>query len=181
MATKQVQIDPAHSDITFTVRHMVIARVHGRFTRWQGTLWLDEEDLTQSRVEIAIEAASIDTNEPKRDAHLRSVDFLDGQTYPKITFKSTGVEVKGKALKIAGDFTLRGVTRPITVTAELLGHAKDPWGNEKVAFTGHTTIEREAYGAKWNQALEAGGWLVGKEVQVDFELQAIAATAVNAA
>jgi polyisoprenoid-binding protein YceI len=181
MAAQKWQIDRSHSDIAFTVRHMMIAKVHGRFLRWQGELWLDEKDLSQSRVSIEIEAASIDTAEAKRDAHLRSADFLDAEKYPKVTFKSTFIEPKGSKLRVTGDFTLRGVTKQITFDAELLGHAKDPWGNEKIAFTGQASIEREDYGAKWNQALEAGGMLVGKQVAVDLELQAIAPADAKAA
>jgi len=175
MAAQTWQIDKAHSDIHFTVRHMVITKVRGRFLKWDGTLTLDEQDLSKSRVEVAIDAASISTNDEKRDAHLRSADFLDAEKFPQLTFKSTKVEVgKGDKLFVTGNLTIRDVTKAVTIEVEKLGKAKDPWGNNKIAFNGKVTIEREEYGAKWNQALEAGGWLVGKQVEVDLEIQAVA-------
>jgi polyisoprenoid-binding protein YceI len=175
MAAQTWQIDKAHSDITFTVRHMIITKVRGRFLKWDGTLTLDEEDWSKSRIDVAIDAASISTNDEKRDAHLRSADFLDAEKFPKLTFKSTKVEAgKGDKLFVTGNLTIRDVTKAVTLEVEKLGKAKDPWGNNKVAFNGQVTIEREEFGAKWNQALETGGWLVGKQVEVDLELQAIA-------
>jgi polyisoprenoid-binding protein YceI len=178
MEAQTWQIDRAHSDIHFTVRHMVITKVRGRFLKWDGTLTLDEQDLSKSRVEVAIDAASITTNDEKRDAHLRSADFLDAEKFPKLTFKSTKVEpAKGDKLFVTGNLTIRDVTKAVTLEVEKLGKAKDPWGNNKVAFNGKVTIAREEFGAKWNQALEAGGWLVGKQVEVDLELQAVAPAA----
>lgn len=177
MAAQTWQIDRAHSDIHFTVRHMIITRVRGRFLKWDGTLTLDEQDWSKSRIDIAIEAASISTNDEKRDAHLRSADFLDAEKFPQLTFKSTKVEPgKGDALFVTGNLTIRDVTRAVTLEVEKLGKAKDPWGNNKVAFNGKVSIEREEFGAKWNQALETGGWLVGKQVEVDLELQATASS-----
>jgi polyisoprenoid-binding protein YceI len=178
MAAQTWQIDRAHSDIFFTVRHMVITKVRGRFAKWEGTLSLDEQDLPKSRVDITIDAASIDTNEEKRDAHLRSADFLDADKYPKLTFKSTKVEpASGDKLRVTGDLTIRDVTKPVTIEVEKLGKLKDPWGNNKIAFNGRLSIQRDEFGAKWNQALEAGGFLVGKQVDIDLELQAIAPAA----
>jgi polyisoprenoid-binding protein YceI len=174
MAAQTWTIDKAHSDIFFTVRHMVITKVRGRFLKWDGTLALDEQDWSKSRVEVAIEAASISTNDEKRDGHLRSADFLDAEKFPKLTFKSTKVEGSGDKLKVTGDLTIRDVTKSVTLDVEVLGKAKDPWGNNKIAFNGKVAIQREDYGAKWNQALEAGGVLVGKQVDIDLELQAIA-------
>jgi polyisoprenoid-binding protein YceI len=182
MAAQLLTIDLAHSDIHFTVRHMVITKVRGRFARWDGKLWLDEQDLTKSRVEISIEAASIDTNEQKRDAHLRSADFLDAEKFPRLTFKSTRVEkmADGK-LNMFGNLTIRDVTKPVSIEVENLGKARDPWGNQKIALRGTVAIQREDFGAKWNQALEAGGFLVGKQVDVEIELQAIDQVASAAA
>ena len=175
MATKAWQIDRAHSDIFFTVRHMVISKVRGRFQKWDGTLLFDPETPTASQVDITIDAASIDTNEPKRDAHLRSADFLNAEKHPYLTFKSTRVEPKGKdKYLLHGNLTIRDITRPVAVEVEHLGRAKDPWGQEKVLFSGKVSIEREPFGATWNQALEAGGVLVGKNVDIDIEIQAIA-------
>jgi len=176
MAAQTWQIDKAHSDIFFTVRHMVITKVRGRFLKWEGTLVLDEQDLSKSRVEVSIDAASISTSDEKRDGHLRSADFLDAEKFPKLTFKSTKVEkVSGDRLKVTGDLTIRDVTKSVTLDVEQLGKAKDPWGNNKIAFNGKVAIQREEFGAKWNQALEAGGVLVGKQVDIDLELQASAA------
>ncbi len=175
MAAQTWTIDKAHSDIFFTVRHMVITKVRGRFTKWDGTLVLDEQDWTKSRVEVVIEAASISTSDEKRDGHLRSADFLDAEKFPKLTFKSTKVEkASGDKLKVTGDLTIRDVTKSVTLDVEVMGKAKDPWGNNKIAFNGKVAIQREEFGAKWNQALETGGLLVGKEVDIDLELQAVA-------
>jgi polyisoprenoid-binding protein YceI len=175
MAAQTWQIDKAHSDIFFTVRHMVITKVRGRFLKWEGTLVLDEQDWSKSRVEVSIDAASINTSDEKRDGHLKSADFLDAEKFPKLTFKSTKVEkASGDKLKVTGDLTIRDVTKSVTLDVELLGKAKDPWGNNKIAFNGKVAIQREEFGAKWNQALETGGLLVGKEVDIDLELQAIA-------
>ena len=175
MAAQTWQIDKAHSDIFFTVRHMVITKVRGRFLKWEGTLALDEQDWTKSHVEVSIDAASISTNDEERDGYLRSADFLDAGKFPKLTFKSTKVEkVSGNKLKVAGDLTIRDVTRSVTLDVAMLGKAKDPWGNNKIAFNGKVAIQREEFGAKWNQALEAGGVLVSKQVDIDLELQATA-------
>ena len=175
MAAQTWTIDKAHSDIFFTVRHMVITKVRGRFTKWDGTLTLDEQDWSKSHVEVSIDAASINTNDEKRDGHLKSADFLDAEKFPKLTFKSTKVEkASGDRLKVTGDLTIRDVTKSVTLDVEVLGKAKDPWGNNKIAFNGKVTILREEFGAKWNQALETGGVLVGKQVEIDLELQAVA-------
>lgn len=175
MAAQTWQIDKAHSDILFTVRHMVITKVRGRFLRWDGTVTLDEQDWSKSHIEVSIDAASISTNDEKRDGHLKSADFLDAQRFPKLTFKSTKVVPAGSdKLNVTGDLTIRDVTKPVTIAVEHLGKAKDPWGNTKLAFNGKVVIQREEFGAKWNQALETGGFLVGKEVEIDLELQAVA-------
>lgn len=177
MAAQTWTIDKAHSDIFFTVRHMVITKVRGRFTKWDGTLILDEQDWSKSHVEVSIDAASINTSDEKRDGHLKSADFLDAEKFPKLTFKSTKVEkAGGDKLKVIGDLTIRDVTKSVTLDVEVLGKAKDPWGNNKIAFNGKVTIQREEFGAKWNQALETGGVLVGKQVEIDLELQAVAPT-----
>lgn len=177
MAPQTWNIDRSHSDIFFTVRHMVISKVRGRFQKWDGTLIYDEANPTSSKIDITIDAASIDTNEPKRDAHLRSADFLNAEKHPQLTFKSTRVEAKGgDKFLVHGDLTIRDVTKPVVLDVERLGKAKDPWGNVKVLFSGKVTIQREDFGATWNQALEAGGVLVGKNVDIDIELQAVAPT-----
>jgi polyisoprenoid-binding protein YceI len=127
---------------------------------------------------VSIDAASINTNDEKRDGHLKSADFLDAEKFPKLTFKSSKVEkASGDKLKVTGDLTIRDVTKSVTLDVEVLGKAKDPWGNNKIAFNGKVAIQREEFGAKWNQALETGGVLVGKQVEIDLELQAIAPAA----
>lgn len=176
MSAQNWKIDTAHSDISFTVRHLVITKVRGRFTKWEGTLAVDEADLSKSHVEVSIDAASIHTNEEKRDGHLRSADFLDTEKFPKLTFKSTKVEAAaGDKLKVTGDLTIRDVTKSVVLDVEKLGKAKDPWGGTRLAFNGHVVIQREDFGAKYNQVLETGGVLVGKDVDIDLELQATAA------
>ncbi len=172
MALRQWQIDRARSEIAFSVRHMVIAKVRGRFTRWQGSLWLDEQDLPRSRVEVAIEVASIDTADAQRDEYLRTAELLDVARYPTMKFQSRRVEASGKRLRVTGDLTLRGVTRSIVLDAVFRGRVGGEGGDQAVAFTGKATVDREAYGAGWSQALETGGLLVGKQVEVDLTLGA---------
>jgi len=170
----QWKIDTSHSSAGFSVRHMLITKVHGRFARWGGTLSFDEKDLARSRVAIEIDAASIDTNEEKRDAHLRSADFFDAENHPKISFTSKRIEKAVNGYRVTGDLTIRGTTREVVADVELEGQGKDPWGNQRIAFAGKTQINRTDFGLKWNQALEAGGVLVGEKVDIVVEVQAIA-------
>ena len=167
-------IDIAHSSVGFSVRHLVISRVHGRFDRWAGSLTLDEAHAERSQIEAHIETASIDTHEPKRDEHLRSPEFLDTAKHPEITFRSATVEKTGTdRYRMVGDLTIVGVTRPVALEVEALGHVKDPWGAERVGFTARATIDRRDFGLNWNQALEAGGVLVGEKVEVSIEVEAV--------
>jgi polyisoprenoid-binding protein YceI len=166
------EVDNSHSHITFTVRHMVFAKVRGAFKSWSAKLDL-ADDLAKSSVKVEIDAASIDTNEEKRDGHLRSADFFDAEKFPKLTFQSKSVEKKGDKLALLGDLTIRGVTHPVTLEIEETGRGKDPWGQQRVAFSGHTKIKRGDFGLKWNQALEAGGVLVGEDVQIDVDVEAV--------
>jgi polyisoprenoid-binding protein YceI len=178
MALQKWNIDTSHSGVHFTVRHMVIAKVHGRFTRWSGSIELDEGNLGGSRVAIEIDVASIDTSEEKRDGHLKSADFFESDKYPKITFQSTRVEPKGDSeLRISGDLTVHGVTKPVTFVAEKLGTAKDPWGGERMGFSATLSVDRKDFGLKWNQSLEAGGLLVGDRVDINLEVEAVKAAA----
>jgi polyisoprenoid-binding protein YceI len=171
-------IDNAHSDVSFSVRHMMFAKVRGHFTKWSANLAFDPAKPAGSSVEVSIDAASIDTREPQRDGHLRSADFLDAENFPKITFKSRKVETAGTGhYKVIGDLAIRGVTREVLLDVEEGGRGKDPWGNERVAFLAKTTINRADFGLKWNQALEAGGVLVGEKVEVEIDVQAVAAKA----
>jgi polyisoprenoid-binding protein YceI len=176
----KMTIDTAHSGIHFAVRHMMFAKVRGAFTKWQGTLVYDPEDPAAGKVDVRIDAASIDTKEPKRDAHLRSPDFLSAERFPEIHFVSGRVDKHGDHYRVEGGLTLRGVTRPVTLEAEYLGTGKDPWGNERVAFEAKTRINRKDFGLTWNQALETGGILVGDEVEISLEIQAMKAQALAA-
>jgi polyisoprenoid-binding protein YceI len=169
MAPKSWQIDRARSDIAFTVRHMVISKVRGRFRSWDGTLLFDEGDPASAQVAIRIDAASIDTGDAARDAYLRSADFLNAEKHPHLAFKSTRVTPRGQnRYVLQGDLTIRDVTRPIAIDVEQRG---------QMLFSGKVSIERSDFGATWNQALEAGGWLVGKNVDIDIKFQAIAPAA----
>ncbi len=182
MATTTWNIDTTHSGIHFSVRHMVIAKVRGSFQKFSGTVSLDEQDLTASSVSVNIDTASINTGVDQRDAHLRSADFFEVEKFPAITFQSTKVEKgPGSGLRVTGKLTLRDVTREVVLDAEQLGIGKDPWGNVKAAFEAKTSIDRRDFGLKWNQALEAGGVLVGEKIEITLEVQAVKAQAQQAA
>lgn len=169
------QIDPAHSEIGFEVKHMMFATVRGRFRGVEGTVVLGERaNVARSRVTATIETASIDTGHPQRDEHLRSSDFFDVERYPTLTFESRSVQrADDGELILTGDLTMRGVTRSVTLKGSQSGQGVDPWGNERVGFTATTTIDRRDFGLTWNQALEAGGILVGNEVRITLEIQAV--------
>ena len=167
-------IDVNHSSLGFSVRHLVISKVHGRFDRWSGSLTLDEAHPERSQVEARIEAGSIDTHEPTRDAHLRSPDFFDTAKHPDITFRSIRVErTDSDHYQLVGDLTLAGVTRSVTLVVEALGRVKDPWGAERIGFSARTAIDRRGFGLVWNQALEAGGVVVGETVEIGIEIEAV--------
>jgi polyisoprenoid-binding protein YceI len=166
-------IDKTHSDATFSVRHL-LSKVRGRFSDFEGTIAFDEQHPEQSSVEISIHAASIDTSVADRDAHLRSADFFDVERFSTLTFRSGAIAATGKdEFRVAGDLTIHGVTRPVSLAVEYLGKARDPWGNERIAFEAQTTINRKDYGLNWNAALETGGVLVGDEVTITLSLQAV--------
>ncbi len=182
METNNWKIDATHSQVGFSVRHMVIAKVRGRFTKWNGTLVLNEADLTKSEVRVEIDAASIDTDVADRDNHLRSADFFDVERFPKLTFESSRIEAAGKdSFRVYGDLTIHGVTKEVVLDAEYGGRGKDPWGNERVAFTATTGIDRKDFGLAWNQALETGGLLVGERVTIELEVQAVSQANTKAA
>ena len=174
------QVDNTHSSVGFTVRHMVVSKVHGRFAKWTATLAYDEDAPATSTVEVSIDTASIDTGAGDRDAHLKSPDFFDVAKFPALTFKSTGVEVKGGNLKVTGDLTLHGVTKSVVLNVEHASLGKDPWGNSRAGFSATTSINRKEFGLAWNQALEAGGLLVSEKVEIGLELQAIKPAAKTA-
>jgi polyisoprenoid-binding protein YceI len=171
----QYIVDNAHSDIGFSVRHMVFAKVRGHFTKWTAQLGFDADEPTKSSVEVSIDAASIDTREAQRDAHLKGADFLDVEKYPAIVFKSRRVETTSpKHYKVTGDLTIHGTTRETTVDVEELGRGKDPWGNDKILFGGKGAVNRVDFGLKWNQALEAGGVLIGEKVEFEIDVEVMA-------
>jgi len=167
-------LDPAHTRIGFVARHAMVTKVRGSFDEFAGTAVLDGANPANSRVEVTIEAASIDTRNAQRDEHLRGNDFLAMQEYPKITFVSTGVRQAGETtFEVTGDLTIKGVTKAITIPFEFEGAATDPFGNQRVGFEGAVTINRKDYGVSWNAALEGGGVLVSDKVTLEFEISAI--------
>ena len=167
-------LDPAHTRIGFVARHAMVTKVRGSFDEFAGTAVLDGANPANSRVEVTIEAASIDTRNAQRDEHLRSNDFLAMQEYPKITFASTGVRQAGEnTFEVTGDLTIKGVTNEITIPFEFEGAATDPFGNQRVGFEGSVTINRRDYGVTWNAALEGGGVLVSDKVTLEFEISAV--------
>jgi polyisoprenoid-binding protein YceI len=167
-------LDPAHTRIGFVARHAMVTKVRGSFNEFAGTAELDGANPENSRVQLTIEAASIDTRNAQRDEHLRSNDFLAMQEYPKITFASTGVRQAGETtFEVTGDLTIKGVTHEITIPFEFEGSAKDPFGNQRVGFEGSVTINRKDYGITWNAALEGGGVLVSDKVTLEFEISAV--------
>ena len=170
-------IDPVHTTAEFKVRHMMITNVKGHFTGVTGVLTLNEQDITKSHVEASIDAASINTREADRDTHLKSTDFLDVEKFPKLTFTSTRVARKGKGeLQVEGDLTIHGVTRKVEFAVEgPTPPGKDPWGNTRIGWTATTKINRKDFGLTWNTALETGGILVGDEVTITFDVEAIKA------
>jgi len=167
-------IDPAHSRIGFVARHAMVTKVRGAFNQFEGSGYFDPEQPANSRAELTIKAASIDTRNADRDAHLRSNDFFDMDTYSEITFTSTAAEeVDPGQYRVSGDLTIKGVTRPVSIDFEYTGTAVDPYGNTRIGFEGKTTVNRKDWGVNWNAALEAGGVLVSENVTLEFDVSAI--------
>jgi polyisoprenoid-binding protein YceI len=167
-------IDTSHSQVQFTVRHMMISKVRGRFESFTGTVNFDEANPAASSVEVQIDASSINTNDEKRDSHLTSADFLDAANFPQITFVSKRVEVIDDSHgRIIGDLTIRGVTKEVVLETEYSGQAKSPWGTTSAGFSAETKINRKDWGLNWNVALETGGVLVGEEVLIQIEVEIV--------
>lgn len=166
------QIDPAHSTVHFSVRHLMITTVHGRFHDIEGTLRYDADDLAHASVSVRIPAARIDTGVADRDQHLRSADFLETDRFPVIAFESTRVEGAGRQFALTGDLTIHGVTRAVTLQVALEGRGDLPGGGARIGFSATTRLDRREFGLTWNQALEAGGILVGHEISVQLDVQA---------
>jgi polyisoprenoid-binding protein YceI len=166
-------IDQTHSRIGFVARHAMVTKVRGTFNEFEGSAYIDAENPSASTTRLTIAAASIDTANADRDAHLRSNDFFDMETHPQISFVSTDVEAAAEGYRITGDLTIKGVTKPVTVDFEYTGTAVDPYGNTRVGFEGTTTVNRKDWGVSWNAALETGGVLVGEKIVLEFDVSAI--------
>jgi polyisoprenoid-binding protein YceI len=178
MALEKWNIDVVHSTLGFTVRHLVVSKVHGFFTKWSGSLAFDEQNPSTAHAEAKIDVTSIDTREPQRDAHLKSGDFFDVEKHTHITFKSTGVQPGGSKdrFKVTGDLTLRGVTKPIVLDVEYGGREKHPQMGERVGFSAHTSINRKDFGIVFNQVLDSGGVALSDKVDINIEIEATKAS-----
>jgi polyisoprenoid-binding protein YceI len=173
-ATGTYAIDPTHSRIGFVARHAMVTKVRGSFDEFEGSGHFDADQPERSQLQLTIQAASIDTRNEDRDAHLRSNDFFDMEAYPTITFASTSIEAAGEdRYRVTGDLTIKGVTKPVTVEFEYTGTAVDPFGNHRLGLEGTTTINRKDWGVSWNAALEAGGVLVSEKITLELEVSAI--------
>lgn len=166
------EIDKAHSSIGFSVSHLVIAKVKGNFGDYSGSFSFEPDKLATGTVEMTVQIASVDTDDAKRDEHLRSPDFFDAENFPEMTFKSKSVhDVDGNRFKLTGDLTIRGTTKEVTFDCEFRGVVTDPWGNTKAGFGATAKIDRQDFGVKWNKSLDAGGVVVGNEVTISLELE----------
>jgi polyisoprenoid-binding protein YceI len=166
-------IDPGHSEVGFQVRHLV-SQTRGRFNDFTGSVNLDPKNLANSSVDFTIKAASIDTNVPDRDKHLRGADFFDVEKYPEITFKSKSIKAAGKdTYNVTGTLTMHGVSKDITLPVTYLGQAKDPWGNTRAGFEATTTLNRKDFDIVWNKALDAGGAMLGDDVKININLETV--------
>jgi len=170
-------VDPTHSEIHFSGKHMMISTVRGKFQKFDVDLQIDENDLTNSYVKANIDADSLITNQDQRDGHLRSADFFDVANHPYITFESKRIEpAGGDEYKIYGDLTVRGTTKEVVLDTTFEGGGKDPWGGERKAFSAKTTINRKDFGLNWNVALETGGVLVSDNIKIEIDIEAVKPT-----
>ena len=164
-------LDTAHTNVGFEVRHM-LTKVHGRFNKFEGSFTYDPKDLKSAAGKIVVDTASIDTNVEKRDKHLRSADFFEVEKYPTMTFVIKSAQMKGTQIELTGDLTIRGITKPVVLTAEYNGEATDPWGNKSIGFSATGKINRKDYGLLWNKTTETGGFLVGDDVTLVIDVEA---------
>ncbi|TWT02250.1 YceI family protein [Planomicrobium sp. CPCC 101079] len=169
---KKWTVDAAHSEVGFSVKHMMISKVKGSFGAYDATVEANEEDLQGALIDFKIDVASINTNNADRDAHLRGADFFDAEEFPYITFKASDIVKKGDEYELTGDLTMKGITRPATFEVEYGGKGTNPWGQEVVAFNAEGKVNRKDFGLTWNQALETGGVLVGEDIKISLDLQA---------
>jgi polyisoprenoid-binding protein YceI len=165
-------LDTSHSTVGFTVRHMMVSKVRGRFADFGGSLTVGE-NLLDSSVQATVQMASVDTGDTTRDDHLRTSDFFDIETHPQMTFTSTGLTGSGSDYELVGDLTVRGVTKPVTFDLEFGGTGADPWGNTRAGFTARTTISRKDFGLEYNAALETGGVLIGDKITIELDIEAV--------
>ena len=165
-------IDPTHTNLGFSARHAMVAKVRGNFGEFSGSFTIDGDNLAASTAEVTIQVASIDTKTADRDTHLKSPDFLDVENFPTLTFVSTAVTPKGDDVVITGDLTIHGVTKSVEIEYEFVGISQDPWGQTKIGFEGSTKISRKDFGLTWNAALETGGVLIGDEIKLNLDVEA---------
>jgi polyisoprenoid-binding protein YceI len=169
-------LDAVHSSVGFTVKHMVVSKVNGSFAKFDGTVEFDGTNLEQGSVNVTIDVSSVNTNNEKRDNHLKTSDFLDVENYPEMSFKSKSVTAgEDGEFQIVGDLTLRGVTKEVTLEAEFNGTVQDPWGGTRAGFSAHTTIDRQDFGVSFNSALETGGLVVSNDVKINLEIELVKA------
>ncbi len=173
MSEKRFDIDPNHSRLGFKVRHLMVSTVRGAFGEFSGHVVVPDGDPTRARAEVVIKAASINTNAPDRDNHLRSGDFFEAEKHPDLTFKSTSVEKDGSGYRVSGDLTIRGTTRPITLQGEIESPITDPFGLERVGTSFSGKLNRKEFGLNWNQALEAGGVVVSEDVTLELDIAVV--------
>ena len=174
-------IDASHSEITFSVRHMMISNARGRFENFSGTVDFNEQEPAKTLIDVQIDAASINTRDAQRDAHLKSADFLNVEEHPYLTFKSKRIELVNEMhARLVGDLTIRGVTNEVVLDVEYAGQSKSPWGSVSAGFSASTKINRKNWGLVWNVALETGGMLVSDEININIELEIIKQTATEA-
>jgi polyisoprenoid-binding protein YceI len=166
------EIDPGHTDLAFTGRHFMVTKVRGRFTGVTGIVEI-AEDLSDSRVDVTIDMASVESGNETRDEHMRSAELFEVATYPTATFRSVEVEWKGNRGTVHGDLTIHGVTKRVPLEVEFEGYVRDPWGGDRAIFSARTRVNREDFGVTWNVALEAGGVLVSKEIQIEINLETV--------
>lgn len=167
------KVDPVHSQIEFTVDHLVVFKVSGSFNEYQGEIEADPGTKSLQSAKAEIKVASIDTREPKRDGHLLSADFFDAENHPLMTFASKRVEGSGDNITVVGDLSIRGTTKEVALKGSFRGENTDPWGNIRAGFSASTTINRHDYGLSWNKALETGGFVVGDKVTINLEIQGV--------
>jgi len=174
MARQAWEFDAAHSTIGFSVTHMMFAKVRGSFGEWDGQLTYDADEPENSTASVEIDVSSIDTGNNQRDDHLRSADFFDVDDHPAIKFESTSFRGDPENLTVTGNLTIHGVTKEVSLDVEQTGTGTDPWGNRRIGFRVETTLNRKDFDLTWNQALETGGVLVGEDVEVEIEIEAVA-------